>query len=101
MTSPHKSEAATQAPEMDSQPPPRPLRDSAHEAIHYFLSQLEGQGCTQLYDMVLAQVEEPLLRAVMTHTQGNQSKASTMLGLNRGTLRKKLRQYNLLDDPSR
>lgn len=83
--------------DLDKISPPPPLRDSAEKAIGYFLSQLDGSGCTELYDMVLAQVEEPLLNAVMTHTNGNQSKASAMLGLNRGTLRKKLRQYNLLD----
>ena len=53
-----------------------------------------------LYDMVLHQVEEPLLRAVMDYTQQNQSHASAMLGLNRGTLRKKLRQYGLLTEPA-
>jgi Fis family transcriptional regulator len=84
---------------LNTENPPKPLRDSAQEAIGYFLSQLEGNGCTELYQMVLAQVEEPLLNAVMAYTRGNQSKASTMLGLNRGTLRKKLRQYNLLDKP--
>ena len=46
--------------------------------------------------MVMAQVEEPLLRAVMKATCGNQSKAAAMLGLNRGTLRTKLRHYKLL-----
>jgi Fis family transcriptional regulator len=46
--------------------------------------------------MVLQQVEEPLLRLVMTYVNGNQSKAAECLGLNRGTLRKKLQTYNLL-----
>jgi Fis family transcriptional regulator, factor for inversion stimulation protein len=47
---------------------------------------------------VLSQVEAPLLREVMQHTRNNQTRASNMLGLNRGTLRKKLKQYNLLSD---
>ena len=46
--------------------------------------------------VVIAQVEEPLLRTVLQETSGNQSKAAAMLGLNRGTLRKKLRQYHLI-----
>ena len=87
--------------DLDIADPPPPLRDSAEIAIGYFLSQLDDSGCTELHEMVLAQVEEPLLNAVMTHTNGNQSKASAMLGLNRGTLRKKLRQYNLLEKASR
>ncbi len=77
---------------------PRPLRESAHEAISYFLAEIDtpaGQPYTEIYDMVMSQVEEPLLRAVMTFTQGNQSRASEMLGLNRGTLRKKLYRYGI------
>ena len=48
-----------------------------------------------LYQMVLKQVEPALLQAVLDHTGGNQSKASLALGLNRGTLRKKLQQYDI------
>jgi len=81
-------------------PGPPPLRDSAAEAVAHFLSTLDGETCSDLYDMVLHQVEEPLLRAVMDYTQQNQSQASAMLGLNRGTLRKKLRQYGLLTEPA-
>ncbi len=79
----------------DTEPPP-PLRDSAEIAIAYFLQQLEGECQTGLHDMVLSQVEEPLLQAIMDHTAGNQSRAAHLLGLNRGTLRKKLRRYGLL-----
>ena len=79
---------------------PPPLRDSAAEAIAHFLSTLDGEACSDLYDMVLHQVEEPLLRAVMEYSQQNQSHASAMLGLNRGTLRKKLRQHGLLNEPA-
>lgn len=75
---------------------PPPLRDSAEIAIAYFLQQLEGESQTGLHDMVLSQVEEPLLKAIMDHTAGNQSRAAHLLGLNRGTLRKKLRRYGLL-----
>ena len=47
-------------------------------------------------ELVLAQVEAPLLEEIMAYTRNNQTKASVMLGLNRGTLRKKLKQYNLI-----
>ena len=77
-------------------PSPPPLRDSASEAIGHFLETLDGEPCSELYDMVLHQVEEPLFRAVLDYTQHNQSHAAAMLGLNRGTLRKKLRQHGLL-----
>ena len=46
--------------------------------------------------MVLSEVEAPLLRRVLDYTGNNQSHAATLLGLNRGTLRKKLRKYGLL-----
>ena len=72
------------------------MRDSASEAIGHFLKTLDGEPCSELYDMVLQQVEEPLFKAVLDYTQHNQSHAAAMLGLNRGPLRKKLRQHGLL-----
>jgi len=92
------TESADAASDDRSAPPP--LRESAQKAIDYFLEQLDGQPCSELHDMVMAQVEEPLLRAVMAFTSGNQSKAAEMLGLNRGTLRTKLRRYGLMNPPS-
>ena len=86
------------APKRRKQKPsgPPPLRDSASEAIGQFLETLDGEPCSELYDMVLHQVEEPLFKAVLDYAQYNQSHAAAMLGLNRGTLRKKLRQHGLL-----
>jgi len=75
---------------------PKPLKESANDSIQNFLDTLDGEPCRDLYAMVISQVEEPLLTAVMSYTRGNQSKASEMLGLNRGTLRKKLREHKLL-----
>ena len=51
---------------------------------------------TDLHRLVISEVEIPLLEAVMRYTGNNQSKASIMLGLNRGTLRTKLKSYGLL-----
>jgi len=61
-----------------------------------YFDDLDGQSTVNLYDLVLAEVEAPLLTAVMAYARQNQSKASEILGLNRGTLRKKLKQYDLL-----
>ena len=44
---------------------------------------------------VLREVEEPLFRAVLDYAAGNQSRAAVILGINRGTLRKKLRELGL------
>ena len=73
-----------------------PLRDCVREAIEEFFEHLDGHPCRGLYEMVLSEVEGPLLEAVMEHTEGNQSSAAEILGINRGTLRKKLREYKLL-----
>ena len=72
------------------------LSDSVHITLSQFFQDLDGHCPDNLYDMVLQQVEEPLLRLVMSYVDGNQSKAAACLGLNRGTLRKKLQIYNLL-----
>ncbi|GAA3931568.1 DNA-binding transcriptional regulator Fis [Litoribacillus peritrichatus] len=72
------------------------LRDSVEKALQNYFNHLDGQDVTDVYDMVLSEVEAPLLDAVMTFTRDNQTKAAVMLGLNRGTLRKKLKQYGLL-----
>ena len=94
MTPPKQTAAKTKAKTGKAGPPP--LKDSAQEAISHFLDTLDGEPCSELYDMVLRQVEEPLFRAVLDYTKHNQSHAAAMLGLNRGTLRKKLRQHGLL-----
>jgi Fis family transcriptional regulator len=72
------------------------LRDQVESALEEYFSQLDGQPTNDLYQLVLEQIEAPLFTAVLNYTNGNQSKAASMLGLNRGTLRKKLKQYNLL-----
>jgi Fis family transcriptional regulator, factor for inversion stimulation protein len=75
----------------------RPLRDLTGEALRTYFSDLNGHKPGHLYDLVLGEVEPPLFEAVLDYTNGNQSRAAQILGLNRATLRKKLRQYELLD----
>jgi Fis family transcriptional regulator, factor for inversion stimulation protein len=74
------------------------LRDAVTAAVRRYLDELDGQMSTDVYQMVLAEIEAPLLAEIMTYTRNNQTRASLMLGLNRGTLRKKLKQYNLISD---
>lgn len=73
----------------------KPLRDCVADAVNAYFGALNGHPAGNLYNMVLAEVEEPLLQAVLKYTNGNQSKASELLGINRGTLRKKLKIYGL------
>lgn len=72
------------------------LRDAVTASVRQYLDELDGQLSTDVYQMVLAEIEAPLLEEIMAYTRNNQTKASIMLGLNRGTLRKKLKQYNLI-----
>ena len=74
------------------------LRQSVTEAVRNYLEELDGQLGNDVYQMVLAEVEAPLLEEIMRYTRNNQTKASQMLGLNRGTLRKKLKQYGMLKE---
>jgi Fis family transcriptional regulator len=72
-----------------------PLRDHAERALSDYLSRLNGHRPARLYDLVLREVEEPLFRTVLDYAEGNQSQAAVILGITRGTLRKKLRQFGL------
>ena len=71
------------------------LREAVDLFVRRYLDEMDGEMSTDFYDLVLSEVEAPLLQAVMEYTRQNQSRASTMLGLNRGSLRKKLKQYSI------
>ena len=74
----------------------RTLRDHVELAMRNYFANLAGERVTGVYDMVLAEIEAPLLEVVLEHTRGNQTRASYILGLNRGTLRKKLKENGLM-----
>ena len=73
----------------------RPLRDCVRDALDAYFNALGDHDTAGLYQMVLREVERPMLERVMAHTGGNQSGAAHILGISRGTLRKKLREHNL------
>ena len=73
----------------------QPLRACVAVALSRYFEDLDGAAVEGLYQIVLAEVEEPLLKTVMRQMQGNQTRAAELLGINRGTLRKKLKQYGL------
>lgn len=73
----------------------KPLRALVQQALENYLHDMDGHAPADLYQMVLNEVEPPLLQTVLHYTRGNQSKAAQLLGLNRSTLRKKLGQYGL------
>jgi len=70
------------------------LRDLIRTELHHYFANLEGESVAGIYDLVLSEVEAPLLEVVM-HYAGNQSRAAEWLGVNRGTLRKLLQKYEI------
>lgn len=95
----HPQEAMNDAeatPAVVPQETAQTLRDTVARSLENYFKQLDGQPVSDVYEMVLAQIEQPLFETVMHYTRDNQTKASQLLGLNRGTLRKKLKQYGLL-----
>lgn len=69
---------------------------SVEQAVTQYLRLMSDENVSDLYSLVLLQVEPALLRSVMTHVQQNQSKAAHLLGISRGTLRSKLRKHGLI-----
>lgn len=74
---------------------PLSVGESVRVSLDAYLKDLGGVLPQNVYAMVLAAVEKPMLEVIMTHVAQNQSKASQCLGINRNTLRKKLRQHGL------
>ena len=71
------------------------LREHAEKTLRRYFADLNGHDPSDLYELVLGEIEQPLLKTLMEYSRGNQSRAATILGLNRSTLRKKLRQYKI------
>lgn len=82
--------------ELTSSKSKKPLRKHTEEALQQYFKSLNGDRPGELYELVLGEVEAPLFKAVMDYTAGNQSQAAGILGINRGTLRKKLKTYSLI-----
>lgn len=72
-----------------------PLAGHVRESLRAYFDALNGHDPADLYEFVVSEVEKPLLEVVLDRTGGNLTRAAQMLGINRGTLRKKLRKYAL------
>lgn len=64
-------------------------------AVEDYLKDLDGEKPHPLYGMVIGSVEKPLVELVMKYSEGNQTRAAELLGINRNTLRNKIRQYRI------
>jgi len=74
----------------------QPLRACVQSALELYFRDLDGHDAEGVYDMVIGQVEQAMLESVMHHMRSNQTRAAEVLGINRSTLRKKLKAYGLL-----
>jgi Fis family transcriptional regulator len=72
-----------------------PIASCVKTSMERYFHTLNGEKVSGVYDMVMAEVEKPLLEAVMKHVRSNQCRAAEILGINRNTLRKKLKQYKI------
>ena len=68
---------------------------TVRKMMKQYFKDLDGEKPSGIYNMVVNCVEKPLLEVVMTHAQGNQTRAAELLGINRNTLRKKLQEHGI------
>ncbi|NNE38836.1 MAG: Fis family transcriptional regulator [Gammaproteobacteria bacterium] len=71
------------------------LSENVKTAMDRYFHDLDGQDPADLYQLIMTQIEVPLFESVLDYTEGNVSRAADMLGLNRGTLRNRLRKYKI------
>jgi Fis family transcriptional regulator len=74
---------------------PLVLSEQVRIALMNYLSQLDGVAVTDMYAMVMSEVERPLIETVLQHCRYNQSRAAQLLGMSRSTLRKKMLQHGI------
>jgi Fis family transcriptional regulator len=72
-----------------------PLSKCVQDALGFYLENMAGHQVTNLYELVMEEVERPLFETVLQHTSGNLSQAAKMLGMTRATLRKRLANYGI------
>jgi Fis family transcriptional regulator len=95
-TSPQLSQASQTSPiSQASQTSHQTLRDAVRTCLEKYFADLDGHEPAEIHQLVMNEVEPAMLETVMRFARGNQTRAADMLGINRTTLRKKLRQYGL------
>ncbi len=80
---------------MSDSPQSKTLRQAVEQSLIEYLENLDGEAPANLYDLVLNQIEKPLISTVLNHSNNNQSKAALFLGISRSTLRKKITKLEL------
>ena len=72
------------------------LSDAVKHSIETYFQDLEGEPAHGVYSMVVESVEKTLIEEILKRTEGNQSEAAEMLGINRNTLRTKMKKFKFL-----
>jgi Fis family transcriptional regulator len=72
-----------------------PLHECVRNALRFYFHSLDGYEVNDLHQLVMREVEPPLIETVLEYTEGNQTKAARLLGISRSTLRKKIEQYQI------
>lgn len=73
------------------------LRQAVRDTLRNYFTNIGSEQPVDFYSILLEEIERPLLEVLINHTHYNQVKMANMLGISRGTLRKKLKQYGMLD----
>jgi Fis family transcriptional regulator len=73
------------------------LRQAVKDTLKNYFTNIGGEQPVDFYNILLEEIERPLLEVLINHTHYNQVRMANILGLSRGTLRKKLKQYGMLD----
>ena len=89
-TQPHRSDGRSDAGARENE-----LSSTVRKVMKQYFKDLDGEKTCDIYNMVLACVEKPLLEVVMNQALGNQTRAAELLGINRNTLRKKLHEHGI------
>jgi Fis family transcriptional regulator len=72
------------------------LKELVKQQLDRYFNELDGELPSELYDLVIGQVEHALLQSALEQTANNQSKAAEMLGISRGTLRTRMKRFGML-----
>ena len=71
------------------------LADCVRRSLERYFKDMDGEKPTSIYEMVLKNIEKPMIETVLGQAKGNQTLAAEMLGINRNTLRSKMQQLRI------
>lgn len=71
------------------------LEQWLQKTVKQYVSHMNGHDNGHLYELIVSGVEKPLVEIVLQETGGNRTQAANILGINRNTLRKKIKEYDL------